>query len=85
MALEVVDTTAVLVVDDDGPGIELEDRDAVFERFVRLDEARARDSGGVGLGLAIVHRIVTDHGGTIGVSESPRGGAQFTVRLRSSG
>ena len=85
VALEVVDTTAVLVVDDDGPGIELEDRDAVFERFVRLDEARARDSGGVGLGLAIVHRIVTDHGGTIGVSESPRGGAQFTVRLRSSG
>ena len=50
VALEVVDTMAVLVVDDDGPGIELEDRDTVFERFVRLDEARARDSGGVGLG-----------------------------------
>ena len=84
MTLEVVDRTAVLVVDDDGPGIELEDRYTVFERFVRLDEARARDSG-VGLGLAIVHRIVTDHGGTIEVSESPRGGAQFTVRIRSSG
>ncbi|MCX6402252.1 MAG: ATP-binding protein [Propionibacteriales bacterium] len=70
-----------LVVDDDGPGIPEADRGRVFERFVRLDEARARDAGGSGLGLAIVREIVASHGGTVEVSTSPLGGARFVVRL----
>ena len=53
----------MLVVDDDGPGIPAEDRERVFERFTRLDEGRARDAGGVGLGLSMVRRIVERHDG----------------------
>lgn len=73
--------TAVVVVDDDGAGIAAADRDRVFERFVRLDESRARDAGGSGLGLSIVHEIVRAHGGSVEVGTSPWGGARFTVRL----
>jgi signal transduction histidine kinase len=70
-----------IVVEDDGGGIPEEHRERVFERFVRLDEARARDAGGSGLGLAIVQEIVSAHGGTVGVSTAALGGARFVVRL----
>jgi signal transduction histidine kinase len=70
-----------LTVDDDGPGVPEDQRQRVFERFVRLDEARARDAGGSGLGLAIVAEIVRAHGGTVSVTSSPLGGARFDVRL----
>jgi signal transduction histidine kinase len=70
-----------LLVDDDGHGIPEEHRRRVFERFVRLDEARARDAGGSGLGLAIVQEIVTAHGGTVTVTSAPLGGARFLVRF----
>ena len=70
-----------LCVEDDGPGIAEADRQRIFERFVRLDGARARDAGGSGLGLAIVAEIVASHGGTISVGPSPLGGARFEVLL----
>ena len=76
-----VDGSAQVVVDDDGPGVPVDDRSRVFERFVRLDAARARVDGGSGLGLAIVAEIVTAHGGTVAIGESPLGGARVTVRL----
>jgi signal transduction histidine kinase len=75
------DGTVVLEVADDGSGIELADRDRVFERFVRLDEARARDAGGSGLGLAIVRKIVDASDGSVEIAETPMLGARFTVRL----
>jgi signal transduction histidine kinase len=53
----------------------------VFERFARLDDARTAGSGRSGLGLAIVRAVVTDHGGTVAVSDSPLGGARFSVSL----
>lgn len=71
----------VLTVEDDGDGIPESERERVFERFVRLDEARNRDAGGSGLGLAIVREIVTAHGGTVTVTRSALGGARFTVVL----
>ncbi|MDQ3691124.1 MAG: ATP-binding protein [Chloroflexota bacterium] len=73
--------TVLLRVDDDGPGIAPADRGRVFERFVRLDAARARDAGGSGLGLAIVAELVAAHGGTVVVSDSPLGGSRIEVRL----
>ena len=71
----------VLRVDDDGAGVPPADRTRVFERFVRLDEARDRDSGGSGVGLAIVAEVTTHHGGSVSVSDAPLGGARFEVRL----
>jgi signal transduction histidine kinase len=70
----------VLDVDDDGPGIASKDRARVLDRFVRLDDARARDDGGAGLGLAIAAELVIAHGGEIAVVTSPSGGTR--VRLR---
>ena len=75
------DGTVVLVVEDDGQGVPEADRRRVFERFVRLDEARARDGGGSGLGLAIVREIAAAHGGAVSVEEGARGGARFVVTL----
>lgn len=75
--------TVVLVVGDDGPGIPPAERDRVFERFVRLDEARDRGSGGSGLGLAIVAAVAGAHDAQVTLDEHPAGGARFTVRFRS--
>jgi signal transduction histidine kinase len=80
-ALNVQDGAVVLDVDDDGQGIAVADRQRVFERFVRLDAARARDAGGSGLGLAIVAEVVAAHHGTISIGNSGLGGARFEVRL----
>lgn len=72
---------AVLTVSDDGPGVPLEARERVFERFVRLDDSRSRREGGTGLGLAVCRAIVAAHGGTIRVADPEHGGATFEVRL----
>ena len=74
----------LLVVEDDGGGIAPDQRQRVFERFVRLDDARARESGGSGLGLAIVREIALAHGGSAVVGESGLGGARFEIRLPSA-
>ncbi len=70
-----------LVVEDDGAGVPEAERERVFERFVRLDEARASDDGGSGLGLAIVREIARLHGGDALLDASDLGGARFVVRL----
>jgi len=75
------DDSVLLEVSDDGPGIAVHDRARVFERFVRLDDARARDEGGSGLGLALVRKIVDTSGGSVEVGDATAGGARFTVRL----
>ncbi|WP_037868726.1 sensor histidine kinase [Streptomyces sp. NRRL S-813] len=71
----------VLTVADDGPGVAPEDRERVFERFVRLDEGRSRDAGGAGLGLAIARDVVLRHGGSLTVEGDPGEGAVFRARL----
>ena len=81
VGLREVGEVVELQVADDGAGIAADDRERVFQRFVRLDEARTRDEGGSGLGLAIVRKIVDSSGGTVEIDEAPTGGARFTVRL----
>jgi len=71
----------VLDVEDDGPGMPVEQAQRVFERFYRADAARNRASGGTGLGLAIVAGLVSAHGGTVSVRTAPGQGADFQVKL----
>ncbi|HWL65971.1 MAG TPA: ATP-binding protein [Actinomycetota bacterium] len=81
LALRAFDGHVLLHVDDDGPGIPVDRRRSVFERFSRLDEARGRRMGGAGLGLAIVPEIVGANGGSVAVSDAPLGGARFEITL----
>jgi signal transduction histidine kinase len=76
---------AVLTVADDGPGIPPAERERVFDRFTRLDDARAASTGGTGLGLAIARDIVQRHGGTIVVDPVHGPGARFVVSLPLDG
>ena len=66
-----------LEVADDGSGVPEAERERIFERFVRLDDARSRDEGGAGLGLAIARDVAVRHGGTLSVAD----GARFVLRL----
>ncbi|MET7544811.1 HAMP domain-containing sensor histidine kinase [Streptomyces sp. NPDC005500] len=73
--------SVVVAVSDDGPGVPEPERERIFERFVRLDDARSRDEGGAGLGLAIARDVARRHQGTLTVTRSPEGGACFELRL----
>ncbi len=81
LRVSIVGSYAWLVVTDNGPGVPQEDREHIFDRLVRLDEARDRRSGGSGLGLPIARGVVRAHGGEL-TSIDPNGpGAAFQVRL----
>lgn len=83
IALSLAETgdTAIVAIEDDGDGVPESERERIFDRFVRLDDARARESGGSGLGLAIVSELVRAHGGQVSVTAAALGGARFEVRL----
>jgi signal transduction histidine kinase len=72
-----------ITIEDDGPGIPIEERERIFQPFYRLDRSRDRETGGFGLGLAIAQKAVALHGGHIAVAESALGGAKFRLVLRS--
>lgn len=80
LRLRVAGDSAVIEVEDDGPGVAGADRDRIFERFVRLDASRARASGGTGLGLAIAREIAVAHNGQLTVESGARG-ARFVLAL----
>ncbi len=78
---EAADNEVILSISDDGPGIPLDARERVFERFYRIDKARSREQGGTGLGLSIVKHIVQAHGGRVWVDTSAANGAKFCLTL----
>jgi two-component system OmpR family sensor kinase len=73
--------TAEIAVTDSGPGLDEEHLEHVFERFYRADPSRARASGGIGLGLAIVAAVAEAHGGTVSASSRPGHGTTFSISL----
>jgi two-component system osmolarity sensor histidine kinase EnvZ len=73
--------TVVIAIDDDGPGIPPDQRDAVFRPFVRLDPSRNIATGGVGLGLTIARDVAHSHGGEIALEDSPLGGLRVLLTL----
>jgi heavy metal sensor kinase len=75
------DAGVTVAVEDTGPGIDAADAERIFEPFVRLDAARARETGGSGLGLSIARSIVVAHRGTLTVEGAATGGARFVIRL----
>ena len=78
----VVDRARVkITVSDDGPGIPLEAKTRIFERFYRADKARSREQGGTGLGLAIVKNVIQAHGGDVRVESAPGAGTEFFITL----
>lgn len=81
--VEVADGSVAVV--DDGPGIAADDRERVFERFVRLDDARARPGGGSGLGLAIARELAREHGGDVRLGDRTDGAPGLRAELRLAG
>ena len=70
-----------ITIDDEGPGIPDAEIDRMFHPFVRLDESRSEETGGIGLGLAIARSIIRGHGGDINLANRREGGLRATIRL----
>jgi two-component system OmpR family sensor kinase len=86
MSVERISNDRILfLVEDNGPGIPIDQRELVFDRFHRTDAARDRASGGTGLGLAIVRAIAEAHGGRVAAQGSPEGGARIELELPAFG
>lgn len=70
-----------ILIDDDGPGIPIFQREKVFRPFYRLDSSRNLETGGVGLGLSIARDVIRNHGGRIRLNDAPQGGLRVHIRL----
>lgn len=79
--LESNDRKLEITIDDDGPGIPADKREEVFKAFYRLEESRNKETGGIGLGLAITKDVITSHGGRIELADSPLGGLRVLISI----
>ncbi len=73
--------TALVAISDNGPGIPAESITRIFDRFYRVDTSRSHATGGVGLGLAIVRKVIELHGGEVRVESEPGKGTVFFIYL----
>jgi two-component system osmolarity sensor histidine kinase EnvZ len=83
VSLEGFDRKVRIVVDDNGPGIPEDKREYVFKAFCRLENSRNKETGGIGLGLAITKDIIAAHGGNITLADAPMGGLRVVIDLPS--
>ena len=81
VSMEKQEADICVVIEDDGPGIPDEDQETVFQPFVRLEESRSQETGGIGLGMAIARSIVRGHGGDIDLENREEGGLRAVMRL----
>lgn len=81
LQLQLENSAIVLTVDDEGPGIPPDRRQAMLEPFNRLETSRNRATGGAGLGLAVARSVAEAHGGTIEIAEAPGGGTRVRIGL----
>jgi signal transduction histidine kinase len=81
VSVEDTSHASALIVEDDGVGVPKDELPLIFERFYRADKSRNRNTGGAGIGLAIVKSIVTAHEGTVEAQNRPEGGLRFVVKL----
>ena len=73
--------TLLIFIDDDGPGIRIEDREDALKPFHRLETSRNKNTGGTGLGLSIANNIILSHGGKLELLSSPLGGLRVKLSL----
>lgn len=81
LSLELDDSSVDILIDDDGPGVPVNQREEVFKPFYRLEESRNAETGGTGLGLTIARDILRSHGGDLTLRDSPLGGLRARLRL----
>ena len=81
VSLESNNNKLEIIVDDDGPGIPVDKRDDVFKAFYRIDDSRNKETGGVGLGLAIAKDVIISHGGKIELTDAPIGGLRVLISI----
>ena len=81
VAIETTPKSVDIILDDDGPGIPEQELSRVFDPFYRLEDSRSRETGGVGLGLAIAQSIVEAHRGTLTLANRPTGGLRAHIKL----
>jgi len=81
ISLETAEREVLIRIADEGPGVPEEELEKIFEAFYRVEEARERNRGGTGMGLAIARRAVAKHGGAIRASNRPGGGLEIEIRL----
>ena len=85
LALTIKGEAIEMVIQDEGPGINAEDAERVFDRFYRAEGSRTRSEGGSGLGLAIAQSVIDAHGGTTALDSAPGAGARFTITIPRAG
>ena len=71
----------LIIIEDNGPGIPIKERENVFKPFYKIDKSRSEKSSSVGLGLSISSDIIRSHGGKIDLGESSLGGLKATISL----
>ncbi|MGZ9106225.1 MAG: ATP-binding protein [Rhodoplanes sp.] len=81
VTLETASASLVVTIEDDGPGLPTDELERVFEPFYRLETSRSRETGGAGLGLALVRAAIAAHGGDVVLGNRPEGGLRATVTL----